>query len=148
MKFARHKHVLQHVFVLAVLAAAYTVHATEPCEAGKFATSAGACSDCPVGKFAAAGAVGPTAGRRTMANKGTPGGPADELSSKRGSIRDVLLTQEAANTMSQAVGVSVDVPEAPYIDGPLSRSVSSLICEPGLQCGDAGCPKCVCDCSC
>ena len=74
--------------------------------------------------------------------------PADELSSKRASIRDALLTQEAANTVSQAVGVSVDVPEAPYIDGPLSRSVSSLICEPGLQCGDAGCPKCVCDCSC
>ena len=74
--------------------------------------------------------------------------PADELSCKRGSIRDVLLTQEAANTMSQAVGVSVDVPEAPYIDGPLSRNVSSLICAPGLQCGDAGCPKCVCDCAC
>ena len=74
--------------------------------------------------------------------------PADELSSKSVSIRDALLTQEAANTVSQAVGVSVDVPEAPYIDGPLSRSVSSLICEPGLQCGDAGCPKCVCDCSC
>ena len=55
---------------------------------------------------------------------------------------------QAANTVSQAVGVGVDVSEAPYIDGPLSRSVSSLICAPGLQCGDAGCPKCVCDCSC
>ena len=74
--------------------------------------------------------------------------PADEVSSKRASIRDALLTQEAANTMSQAVGVSVDVSEAPYIDGPLSRNVSSLICLPGRKCGDADCPKCVCDCSC
>ena len=73
--------------------------------------------------------------------------PADELSSQKRSIRDAL-TQDAANTVSQAFGVSVDVPEAPYIDGPLSRNVSSLICLPGLQCGDAGCPKCVCDCAC
>ena len=29
---------------------------------------------------------------------------------------------QAANTVSQAVGVGVDVSEAPYIDGPLSRS--------------------------
>ena len=48
--------------------------------------------------------------------------PADEVSSKRASIRDELLTQEAANTVSQAVSVGVDVSEAPYIDGPLSRS--------------------------
>ena len=74
--------------------------------------------------------------------------PADEVSSKRASIRDALLTTEAANTVSQAVGVGVDVSEAPYIDGPLSRSVSSLICAPNLQCGDAGCPMCVCVCDC
>ena len=72
-----------------------------------------------------------------------------DLTNASASIRDALFATEVEQTIGDAVGASVDVSAGPIIDEALTRSsFPGLQCSPGLQCGEEGCPKCVCDCSC
>ena len=72
-----------------------------------------------------------------------------DLTNASASIRDALIATEVEQTIGDAVGASVNVSEGPIIDEALTRSsFPGLQCSPGLQCGEVGCPKCVCDCSC
>ena len=72
----------------------------------------------------------------------------EDLMNASAAIRDALNAAEAEQAIGVAVGASVDVSNGPFIDEARTRSSwAELQCSPGLQCGDAGCPKCVCDCT-